>query len=424
MRHFPRTGRSRALLASLAALAVATPVAVSTTPLASADELRDKQRNVERRIDHAHDDLGESSKHVRRATLRYRKAQEKLAKAKAELRKVQGELDAAEVRDTEMQEKLDGAKQRLRDAQGELDQGTREANDQQDALERTVVDMYGSGDPQLLGMAGILESGDASQMMRRQSVVDSIVNQETSLYQDLEATRVLLGVRRDQVSDAKDEVAQRRRAAATHLTYMEELTARTEDAKSSVTTLVNARAGARKAAEAAYERDQAELDRLKQESDRISQLLRDRADRGGDGDGGNDGGGSGSGYLDYPVDGYVTSPFGYRVHPIYGYRSLHDGVDFGAGCGSPMYAAAGGTVIEQYYQTAYGNRLILDHGMVQGHGLASIYNHATKYVVGPGDRVQRGDLIGYVGSTGWSTGCHLHYTVMQDGTAVDPMNWL
>ena len=88
-----------------------------------------------------------------------------------------------------------------------------------------------------------------------------------------------------------------------------------------------------------------------------------------------------------------------------------------------MYAAAGGKVISQYYQSAWGNRLIIDHGYQRGVGLATIYNHATHYVVGVGSHVNRGQLVGYVGSTGWSTGCHLHFTVMANGVAVDPMRW-
>ena len=104
-------------------------------------------------------------------------------------------------------------------------------------------------------------------------------------------------------------------------------------------------------------------------------------------------------------------------------RVSSNGVDFGAECGAPMYATANGEVIAQYYQTAWGNRLIIDHGWQRGTGLASIYHHATHYVVGVGQRVRRGQLVGYVGTTGWSTGCHLHFTVMANGSPVDPMNW-
>ncbi len=120
----------------------------------------------------------------------------------------------------------------------------------------------------------------------------------------------------------------------------------------------------------------------------------------------------------------MTSPFGWRTHPIYGYRSLHDGVDFGAGCGTPIHAAASGVVVEKYFQTAWGNRVIIDHGFHHGVGLATITNHMSgPAIVNVGQHVHRGEVVGYVGTTGWSTGCHLHYTVLQNGGPVNPFNW-
>jgi murein DD-endopeptidase MepM/ murein hydrolase activator NlpD len=159
------------------------------------------------------------------------------------------------------------------------------------------------------------------------------------------------------------------------------------------------------------------LKQLKADQARIERMLAARAH-------GSAPTGPSDGFLSFPVRGPVTSAFGYRVHPIYGYWGLHDGTDFGAGCGTPLYASADGRVLSRYWSDGYGNRLILDHGVVRGVGLASIYNHATSYTVGVGARVRRGQVIGYVGSTGWSTGCHLHFTVMVNGKAVDPMNWL
>ncbi len=134
--------------------------------------------------------------------------------------------------------------------------------------------------------------------------------------------------------------------------------------------------------------------------------------------------GSSEGFLLSPVAGYVTSPFGFRVHPIYGYWGLHDGTDFGAGCGSALRAVANGTVISEYYSSVYGNRLYVNVGKVNGNNLTVVYNHATTYRVGVGDRVQRGQTVGYVGSTGWSTGCHLHFTVLRNGNPVNPMDYM
>ncbi len=80
--------------------------------------------------------------------------------------------------------------------------------------------------------------------------------------------------------------------------------------------------------------------------------------------------------------------------------------------------------MERYFQSAYGNRIVIDHGYHHGAGLATITNHMSgPGIVAPGQRVKRGQIIGYIGNTGWSTGCHLHYTVLANGSPVNPMNW-
>lgn len=129
---------------------------------------------------------------------------------------------------------------------------------------------------------------------------------------------------------------------------------------------------------------------------------------------------SSSGFL-RPVDGRLSSSYGMRLHPVLGYWKLHDGTDFAASCGTPIRAAYAGTVSDKYYNAGYGNRLMIDHGRVDGDYVTTGYNHATRYVVGVGDHVARGQVIGYVGTTGYSTGCHLHLMVWENGSKVNPM---
>ena len=124
------------------------------------------------------------------------------------------------------------------------------------------------------------------------------------------------------------------------------------------------------------------------------------------------------------MPGAVTSPYGWRRHPIYGYWGLHDGTDFATSCGQPMRAGAAGRVVSEYYSDVWGRRLFLDVGRVNGRSMILIYNHASGYRAGVGDRVGRGDVVAYAGTTGWSTGCHLHFTVMLGGSPVDPMNYM
>lgn len=126
------------------------------------------------------------------------------------------------------------------------------------------------------------------------------------------------------------------------------------------------------------------------------------------------------GVLRRPVGGPVTSPFGLRVHPVTGVRKLHDGTDFGVPCGTPVHAAASGTVVSLGFNAAYGNRVILKHGG----GLKTSYNHLSGESVGVGDRVVMGAVVGHSGSSGLSTGCHLHFMVDKAGQPVNPMSYL
>jgi murein DD-endopeptidase MepM/ murein hydrolase activator NlpD len=113
-----------------------------------------------------------------------------------------------------------------------------------------------------------------------------------------------------------------------------------------------------------------------------------------------------------------------RLHPILGYRKLHDGTDFGVGCGTPIYASAAGTVAWATYRGGYGNQVLLDHGLYGGAPLATSYSHLSSFSVSAGQSVSRGQRIGYVGSTGYSTGCHLHWMVYRDGATVNPVAFL
>jgi murein DD-endopeptidase MepM/ murein hydrolase activator NlpD len=122
-----------------------------------------------------------------------------------------------------------------------------------------------------------------------------------------------------------------------------------------------------------------------------------------------------------PIDAVaMTSGFGMRNHPILRQRRQHQGVDLAAPNGTPVYATAAGLIGMAQYYSSYGNYVQIEHGGE----LQTRYAHLTSYTVHPGDMVQKGDLIGYVGSTGRSTGPHLHYEVRVAGVAVDPRPYM
>lgn len=135
--------------------------------------------------------------------------------------------------------------------------------------------------------------------------------------------------------------------------------------------------------------------------------------------------------LIVPINSYQTSGFGWRPTPAgtydYGGRGgyVHTGIDYGGGCGLPIKAARSGKVINaDWAVSTSGRRVVIDHGSVNGSLLATKYHHMTRYVVSPGQQVSQGQVIGYTGTTGNSTGCHLHFETLINGEPRNPANYL
>ncbi|WP_373529889.1 murein hydrolase activator EnvC [Nostoc sp.] len=128
----------------------------------------------------------------------------------------------------------------------------------------------------------------------------------------------------------------------------------------------------------------------------------------------------GTGVMAYPSDAPTSSPFGWRMHPVLGYRRFHAGLDFGASYGSTIRAADSGIVIFAGWYGGYGRAVIIDHGQ----GITTLYGHTSELYVADGQAVERGQAIAAVGSTGLSTGPHLHFEVRRDGAPVNPGDYL
>ena len=183
----------------------------------------------------------------------------------------------------------------------------------------------------------------------------------------------------------------------------------------------------------AYEENEQAEKELADEIDSLMETLRRQeaaaaaaAARPSGGGGGSSGGGNngssvmGSGSFVWPATSYlVTSEYGYRIHPLQGVQKFHSGIDVGAGAGTPIYAAAAGTVATATYNDSYGNYVLINHGG----GNSTLYAHMSSMAVSSGAYVTQGQVIGYVGSTGWSTGPHLHYEVRLNGSTVNPLSY-
>lgn len=422
MRTFPCTTGRRAA----AVLAVGSVlIGFAAVPLvASADGLKHKKHKAERHVHAAHQDLDESSAQLRAATAALRRAQVQLDSARNELSRTRGQLAAAVVLDRQMQAKLDSAVQRLQQARADVAAGRRQITNQQRTLGEIAVQNYQVGDPGLMGLSMVMNSQNPSELTGQLNSVQNVIDKQGTILAKLDASKVLLTVQEKQVRAAKVEVAAERRAAARNLTRKQVLEQQAEQAKARVVQLVTDRRSAQQAAASARAHDVAVLQQAQRQEDRIVAMLKRRAAREARRSGGSVASLHSNGYLDWPAIGPITSPFGWRINPVTHLHSLHDGIDIGIPCGTPLHAPSGGRVLAEYYNVAWGNRIIIGLGYHHGASLAIILNHLSGYVAHTGQTVSRDQLVAYSGTTGWSTGCHTHFTVMANGVAVNPMNWL
>lgn len=127
-----------------------------------------------------------------------------------------------------------------------------------------------------------------------------------------------------------------------------------------------------------------------------------------------------SGRFAWPTNGILTSGFGYRSSPVFGATRFHSGIDIGCDTGTPVIAAEGGQVVQTAHIGGYGLSVLIYHGG----GVATFYAHLSGFAVSGGQTVKRGQVIGYVGTTGWTTGPHLHFEVRVNGVPQDPRKYL
>ena len=256
-----------------------------------------------------------------------------------------------------------------------------------------------------------------------------------------------------ELSAAADEVAAARELLAAEKTALEGSRAELETAQGlldekraeadAILTELNADKRALDAVEAEYERAEAELAaqiaaaeveytkakqaeeeerRRQEEEERRRKEEEEKKNQSSSGGSGSSGGSSSSG------EGWVrpcswialTSPYGWRSDPFTGNQSFHNGVDLAHNQGTPIYAVRSGTVTVATYNSVYGYYVTINHG----DGFSSLYGHLTHYTVSAGSYVSQGQLIGYMGSTGRSTGSHLHFSIYYNGSTVNPMNYI
>lgn len=245
--------------------------------------------------------------------------------------------------------------------------------------------------------------------------------------QELESQRQKQSVLKENAAQKKAEIEQHKKEqqailykAETDKATAEEAYRELEASSQSIGEMLRQRAAARAAAAAAAEAEAA----AQQQASASSQA--DTGDAGTSDDSGSTEPDysyqpvSGSGAFIWPVNGVITSPYGYRTHPIFGTTIYHSGIDIGVDYGTPVHAADSGVVVEAGWISGYGYAVVIDHG----NGLSTLYGHNESLNVSSGQSVSQGQVIAYAGSTGNSTGPHVHFEVRSNGDPVDPSAYL
>lgn len=248
----------------------------------------------------------------------------------------------------------------------------------------------------------LLSSESFSDFLTRYEVIKSIVEHDNSIFDAFRATC-------DDIATQKDSLEQSYAEAEAQEKQLEENKAKMEaevtQREAKMEELIKTESATRKE----YNSIAAEEDKLIDDvRDAVNELAKQSSSV------------YVGGKFQWPLpaaNNVVTCVYGMRVHPITGVYKLHTGVDLRASSGTNIYAANSGTVITSTYSTAYGNYVVIDHGG----GIATLYAHMTKRLVKVGDKVKQGKVIGYVGSTGYSTGPHLHFEIIKDGDYIDPI---
>ena len=325
------------------------------------------------------------------------KYSEKIAALDYQIQSTRAELNAT-------QKIIDSLTRDIADKQDELDETIAQLDEKQELFETRIRVMYENGDTTYLEV--LLSSEDFSDMLTNMEIVSQIMDYDKRIVEEYKALKAQIETQKAALeSDRKDKQDY---ADDLEQAY-EEIEAQKKEYKA-LKAKVDSDLALKKAEAERMLREQDEI------NDEIAALSRQETAASGGG-----GGKVYSGSLVWPCPSYsrISSQYGYRTHPISGTRKLHKGLDIAASSGNPVLAAASGTVVKSYFSSSYGNYVVISHGG----GLMTAYAHMTRRLVSAGQTVAAGQQVGTVGSTGNSTGPHLHFEVYVGGSTTNPMNY-
>jgi murein DD-endopeptidase MepM/ murein hydrolase activator NlpD len=405
-------------------IAVAGAVLLAAPAVASPED--DKAR-VDRELASASEDLTTATAKAQKAAADYATAVEALPAAETAAAEAAGQVVAAEAAARRAQREVEAARTEQAKADAVLAAATVEVDRARSGVAQFVTATYKGGGVALLD--SLVSAGSPNELAVRMGYLDKVAESRNAAVDTLVDARGVAREQRGIAGLASHRAQQAADAAARALDRSRAAAAAAAAATERVKVLITQREAAVAAANEERGAVLAKYNELQQESARVAAELRAAAARKPSPGGPTVGGGnlpavSNGAFLTMPVRGRKTSNFGRRFHPLFHYWRLHNGIDVGAGTGAPIMAAADGEVVRAGYSGGSGNYTCIYHGRHGGDAVSTCYAHQSQILVRPGQQVRRGQLIGRVGSTGTSTGPHLHFEVRLDGNPVDPVKWL
>lgn len=392
-------------LAALALLAVTLGL-INGPALASPDagELstkRDQLGGIQAQIEKIRKTVSKYRTEEKNALAALQKVEDKLETLQASISATNRKLGSAE-------KQLAQADAELRAAERQLEAATRDYQASVEGLGARLVELYKMGPSSYLEL--LFSSQDFADFVTRYEFAKMIVRQDADVFLQLRAEK-------DSLEERKQDIGERQTRLEASKKEIALLSASLASEKKRVEQAMDERAyylNRVQAERARWEKELAEEERQSRELERVIREMQERLGKSGQL-------AKWTGKFIWPVaGGRLSRPFGWGIHPVFRDRRFHSGIDIAIGSGTPVKAVADGYVLMAGWINGYGNTVILDHGG----GLSTLYAHSKSVSTSAGKAVLQGDIICKVGSTGISTGPHLHFEVRQDGSPQNPMNML
>lgn len=332
---------------------------------------------------------------------RAEKAGQQVDSISEQLRALQAELDKATKEYEAVKKQLDETEEKIEKNTIVLEKAEKALDKRMKVLNKRIRDIYKNG--QISYVDVLFGAKDFSDFMTRMDLLKRIIQFDFDLIMKIKAERAEILAKRAELEQDKIAIKQLEESA-------DEKRKEMEIKKSNKQELLDSAVNDRDMAEQAYQE-------LLAASAQVERMIRQSTYRVPDGTSGS---GLSTGRMVWPIYGEITSEFGWRTHPIFGTEKYHSGLDIAGDYGLPVVAADGGVVIHAGWISGYGNTVIIDHGG----GLSTLYGHNDSLAVFEGQSVSQGQLIAYCGSTGYSTGPHVHFEVRESGSPVSPHNYL